>query len=323
MIDKNKKMFSKYKNIDMKVKHRVSIGTFVFALLLTFVSYAQQDPQYTDYMFNPLTVNSAYAGSRGHLSVTGLHRTQWVGLDGAPETQSFSIESPVGKNVGLGFSVVNDRLGPSDEFFFDLNFSYTLNLNDDSKLSFGLKGGGRTLSVNFTPENQQEQGEAIFQNINNKFLATIGAGIYWHSDNAYVGLSVPNFLTDEHYDEVQNAVAAERLHYYLIAGKVYDLSPTIKFKPAVLGKFVVGAPIIVDLSANVLFSETLRLGVAYRWDDSVSGLIGLQISPKLMVGYAYDFTTTELQNFNSGTHEIMLRFELKSKEKQLKSPRFF
>ncbi|TYA71345.1 PorP/SprF family type IX secretion system membrane protein [Seonamhaeicola marinus] len=316
-------MFSKYIHTDKNAKQGVSLSTLVLGLLLALASYGQQDPQFTDYMFNTLTVNSAYAGSRGHLSVTGLHRTQWVGLDGAPETQTFSIESPVGKNVGLGFSIVNDKVGPSNEFFFDANFSYTVHLNNDSRLSFGIKGGGRMLDVDFTPEYQQQQGEAIFQDINNKFLATIGAGIYWHNEDTYVGLSVPNFLTDNHYDEIQDAIAAERLHYFFIAGKVFDLSPTVKFKPAFLGKFVVGAPVIADVSANFLFNETLRLGVAYRWDDSVSGLVGLQLGPKLMVGYAYDYTTTELQNFNTGTHEIMLRFELKSKEKQLKSPRFF
>lgn len=319
---KDNKMFSKYIYTSKNAKQSVSISTLMLALLLAFTSYGQQDPQFTDYMFNTLTVNSAYAGSRGHLSVTGLNRTQWVGLDGAPETQTFSVESPVGKNVGLGFSVVNDNVGPSDEFFFDANFSYTVHLNNDSKLSFGIKGGGRMLSVDFTQGRYQEQ-EAIFQNINNKFLATIGAGVYWHNEDTYVGLSVPNFLTDNHYDEIQDAIAAERLHYFLIAGKVFDLSPTIKFKPAFLGKFVIGAPVIADVSANFLFNETLRLGVAYRWDDSVSGLLGLQLGPKLMVGYAYDYTTTELQNFNNGTHEIMLRFELRSKEKQLKSPRFF
>ncbi|GAA3618949.1 PorP/SprF family type IX secretion system membrane protein [Flavivirga jejuensis] len=304
----------------MNLKNKISISLLVF--FITLLGYAQQDPQFTDYMFNTLTVNSAYAGSRGHLSVTGLHRTQWVGLDGAPETQSFSIESPVGKNVGLGFSIVNDRLGPSDEFYLDGNFSYTINLNNESRLSFGVKGGGRMLNIDWSRGSYRED-EGIFENINNKFLPTIGAGIYLHGKTSYIGLSVPNFLTSEHYDSVQNAVASERLHFFLIAGKVFDLSPTIKFKPAFLGKFVTGAPIIVDLSANLMFHDTLRLGVAYRWDDSVSGLIGLQVSPKLMIGYAYDFTTTELQNFNSGTHEIMLRFELRSKEKQLKSPRFF
>lgn len=298
----------------------------IFGLVLILVlqnSNAQQDPQYTDYMFNTLTVNSAYAGSRGHLTATALHRTQWVGLDGAPTTQSFSVESPVGKNVGLGIVLVNDRLGPSDEFYLDANFSYTINLNNNSRLSFGIKGGGRMLNIDWTRGSYQEQENVFQQNIENKFLPTIGAGVYWHSANSYIGLSVPNFLTDKHYDGVQNAIAAERLHYFLIAGKVFDLSPRIKFKPAFLGKFVVGAPLIADLSANFMFDDTLRLGLAYRWDDSVSGLLGLQVSPKLMIGYAYDATTTRLRNFNSGTHEIMLRFELRSREKQLKSPRFF
>jgi len=305
----------------MNLKLKIIFG-LVLVLALPNVN-AQQDPQYTDYMFNTLTVNSAYAGSRGHLTVTGLHRTQWVGLDGAPQTQSFSVESPVGKNVGLGVVLVNDRLGPSDEFYLDANFSYTINLNNDSKLSFGIKGGGRLLNIDWTRGSYQEQENVFQQNIENKFLPTIGAGVYWRNDNSYIGLSVPNLLTDEHYDGVQNAIAAERLHYFFIAGKVFDLSPTVKFKPALLGKFVVGAPIIADLSANFMFDDTLRLGLAYRWDDSVSGLIGLQLGPKLMIGYAYDATTTKLNNFNSGTHEIMLRFELRSREKQLKSPRFF
>jgi len=301
---------------------KFKIVFYLMLLLISSTIEAQQDPQYTDYMFNTLTVNSAYAGSRGHLTATGLHRTQWVGLDGAPETQSFSLESPVGNNVGLGLVLVNDRLGPSDEFYFDANFSYTIDLVNDSKLSFGLKGGGRMLNIDWSRGLYQED-ENVFQNIENKFLPTIGAGLYWHNERNYIGLSVPNFLTNEHYDEVQNAVAAERLHFFLIGGKVFDLNSTIKFKPAFLGKFVVGAPIIVDLSANFMFHDTLRLGVAYRWDDSVSGLVGLQLGPKLMIGYAYDFTTTELTNFNSGTHEIMLRFELRTREKQLKSPRFF
>ncbi|GER60132.1 MAG: type IX secretion system PorP/SprF family membrane protein [Olleya marilimosa] len=305
----------------MNLKHNIAISTLVF--FLTLVSYGQQDPQYTDYMFNTLTVNSAYAGSRGHLTFTGLHRTQWVGLDGAPTTQSFSVDSPIGKNVGLGVSIVNDRLGPSDEFYLDANFSYTIRVSDERKLSFGIKGGGRLLNVDFNRDNQQVDEDIFQQNIRNKFLPTIGAGVYLHSDKSYIGLSVPNFLTSKFYDEVQNSVSAERLHFFLIGGKVFDLSPRVKFKPAFLGKFVVGAPIIVDLSANFMFDDALRLGVAYRWDDSVSGLIGLQVSPKLMIGYAYDYTTTELQDFNSGTHEIMLRFELRTKEKQLKSPRFF
>ncbi|MGY0393212.1 PorP/SprF family type IX secretion system membrane protein [Bizionia sp. KMM 8389] len=305
----------------MKLKTKITISTLVFFIAL--MSYGQQNPQYTDYMFNTLTVNSAYAGSRGHLSVMGLYRSQWVGLDGAPTTQSFSIDSPVGKNVGLGVSIVNDELGPSDEFYFDANFSYTIRLSDTKRLSFGVKGGGKLLNVDWSKGSYQVD-ENIFQNnIENKFLPTIGAGVYLHSDKSYVGLSVPNFLTNQYYDGVQNAVDTEKIHVYLIGGHVFDLSTNVKFKPAFLGKFVVGAPVVVDLSANFMFHDVLRLGAAYRWNDSVSGLVGLQVSPRFMVGYAYDYTTSPLQDFNSGTHEIMLRFELITKEKQLKSPRFF
>lgn len=305
----------------MKLHSKIVLG--ILGLLSCANVLAQQDPQYTDYMFNTLTVNSAYAGSRGHFTATALHRSQWVGLDGAPTTQSFSIDSPIGKNVGLGISVVNDRLGPSDEFYLDANFSYTIRLNNNRRLSFGVKGGGRLLNIDWS-RGQAQQSEALFQqNINNKFLPTIGAGVYLHGEKSYIGLSVPNFLTNEHYDEVANSVAAERVHFFLIGGKVFDLSSRVKLKPAFLAKFVSGAPIIVDLSANFMFHDKLRLGVAYRWDDSFSGLAGFQITPKLMIGYAYDHTTTRLRNFNSGTHEIMLRFELRTKEKQLKSPRFF
>ncbi len=305
------------------MKFRISI--ILFLALGTLSSLAQQDPQYTNYMFNTMTVNSAYAGSRGHFSVTALHRTQWVGIDGAPQTQSLSIESPVGKNVGLGLSFVNDKLGPAKETYIDANVSYTIRLNDESQLSFGMKGGGRLLNVDLF---DGFQSQSDVESINNKFLPTVGAGVYWRNEKTYIGLSVPNFLTDKHFNRDDFSadnykVSAERLHYFLIAGKVFDLSSSVKFKPAFLGKFVSGAPAIVDLSANFMIEETVRLGVAYRWDDSVSGLLGLQINPRLLLGYAYDLTTTKLGDFNSGTHEIMLRYELITREKQLKSPRFF
>ncbi|WP_299628249.1 type IX secretion system membrane protein PorP/SprF [uncultured Tenacibaculum sp.] len=300
----------------------------VLVLFLVFSAIsgkAQQDPQYTNYMFNTLSVNSAYAGSRGHLTVVALHRTQWVGIEGAPQTQSLTVESPIGNNLGLGVAFVHDKLGPSRELYLDANLSYTIKLRNKSRLSFGLKAGGRLLNVDLFDGFQTNPD---VNSINNKFLPTLGAGLYWRNDKSYLGISVPNFLTNKHFDRdtfssTSFDVSAERLHYFLIAGKVFDLSDNVKFKPAFLGKFVVGAPAIVDLSANFLIYDTLRLGAAYRWDDSFSGLLGFQLSPKLLLGYAYDLTTTRLGDFNSGTHEIMLRFELKTKEKQLKSPRFF
>jgi len=305
----------------MNLKYKKIVGLFI--LLSVYMSFGQQDPQFTNYMYNTMSVNSAYAGSRGHLTLLGLHRTQWVGLDGAPMSQSFSIDSPVGKKVGLGFSLVNDRIGPSDEFYADINFSYTINVSEDRRLSFGIKGGTRVLNIDWARGDTQNPDAVFQQNVSNRFLPTVGLGLFLHSDTSYLGVSVPNFLTDEHYDEIQESIAAERLHFFFIGGTVLGLSARTKFKPAFLVKHVVGAPLIVDLSANFLLNENFRLGAAYRWDDSVSGLLGFQLSPQLMVGYAYDYTLTELQNYNSGSHEFLVRFELRTRERQLKSPRFF
>ncbi|WP_166922031.1 PorP/SprF family type IX secretion system membrane protein [Flavobacterium poyangense] len=295
----------------------------ILMLLIANFMYGQQDPQYTQYMYNTLSVNSAYAGSAGHLTITGIYRTQWVGLEGAPNTQSFTLDSPVGKNVGLGLSIVNDEIGPSEEQYVDLNFSYSIKASDTYKLSFGVKGGGRVLNIDWSKGSFKDNDVQFQQNIQNKFLPVVGAGIYLHSEKSYLGLSVPNFLTDERYDDVQEGLADERMHLFLIGGWVFDLSPSVKFKPAFLTKYVSGAPVIVDLSANFMFNDKFRLGASYRTGDSFSALAGFQITPQLLVGYTYDYTTTELQKFSSGSHEIMLRFELKSKEKGLKSPRFF
>lgn len=308
------------KNNSMKVVFK---SVFILCTLFTNLKgNAQQDPQFTQYMYNTLSVNSAYAGSRGYFNVVGIHRSQWVGIDGAPRTQTLTLDSPIGKKIGLGLSIINDRIGPSDEQYIDLNFSYTIRASQTHKLSFGVKGGGRLFSIDWS-RGQSQNPDVLLQNIDNKILPTVGAGLYLHSEKSYIGISVPNFFTDQHFDDIQNSVAAERLHFFLIAGLVFDLNNNVKFKPATLVKHVVGAPLIVDISANFMFQERVRLGLSYRWDDSISGLAGLQITPGLLVGYAYDYTTTELQRFTTGSHEVMIRFELKTQEQRLKSPRFF
>lgn len=296
---------------------------YILLLLLGITGYSQQDPQFTQYMYNTLSVNSAYAGSRGHFSVTGIHRSQWVGIDGAPRTQTLTLDTPIGKKIGLGLSIVNDEIGPTDETYFDLNFSYTIKTSETHRLSFGVKGGGRLFNIDWTKGQSQNPDILFQQNINNRFLPTVGAGLYLHSEKSYIGLSIPNFFTDQHYDDIQESIASERLHFFLIGGLIFDINENTKFKPAFLLKHVVGAPLIVDISANFMFYDHFRLGASYRWDDSVSGLVGFQVTPGLLIGYAYDYTTTELQKFTTGSHEIMIRFELISQEKRLKSPRFF
>ncbi len=292
-------------------------------ILISASSFAQQDPQYTHYMYNTLSVNPAYAGQRETLSVVGIHRSQWVGIDGAPQTQSLGIHSPLrNERIGLGLNIVNDALGPARETFVDANFSYTIPLNaNDFKLSFGIKGGLHLLDTDWS-KGQFQDPDVVYNSNLNLTSPMVGAGLYLHTRKWYLGVAVPNFLKTEHYDDFQESVATERMHFYFIGGYVFNLNEKTEIKPAFLVKGVAGAPLIADISANFWFQKKLTAGIAWRWDDSVSALAGIQVTPGMFVGYSYDMTTTGLNNYNSGSHEITLRFEIKRLGRIL-SPRFF
>jgi type IX secretion system PorP/SprF family membrane protein len=297
----------------------------IFALMLTcYTGFAQQDAQYTQYMYNTINVNPAYAGSRGVMSIFGLHRTQWVGLDGAPVTNAFSINTPINNsNLGLGLSFVNDKIGPTNDNTISADLSYSIQASDDYKLSFGIKASGNIFNLDVNRLNPADANDPNLQNFDNEFSPNFGAGVYLHSEKLYFGVSVPNFLQDKKYNDNEVAVFEERMNFYVIGGYVFDLSPSIKFKPAFLTKMVTGAPLQVDASANFLFFDKLMLGGAYRWDAAVSALAGFQITDGLFIGYSYDMETTRLRNYNSGSHEVFLRFELFNKVSKLVSPRFF
>lgn len=302
----------------------------VMLLLLSGTIKAQQDAQFTQYMYNTINVNPAYAGSRQSMSIFALHRTQWVGLDGAPVTNTASIHTPLNNtNLGLGVSIINDRIGPSDENNLAVDLSYSINTSEDFKLSFGIKASANLLNVNFDKLNQYDKNDYSFENnIDNKFSPNIGVGLYWSSEHTYIGLSAPNLLETKHFDKYAGAgansyIARERINYYLTAGHVFDLAYNLKFKPAVMTKLVQGAPLQVDLSANFLISDKFMLGAAYRWSAAVSALAGFQVSDSWFIGYGYDLETTRLANYNSGSHEIFLRYELFKKVNKIISPRFF
>ncbi|WP_291287936.1 type IX secretion system membrane protein PorP/SprF [Flavobacterium sp.] len=297
-------------------------------LVLLFCStagFAQQDAQFTQYMYNTININPAYAGSRGVMSIFGLYRTQWVGLDGAPETSSFSLNTPINNNVGLGVSVVNDKIGPTNENNISADFSYSIPTSATAKLSFGIKGSANIFKLDPTKLSPEHQGDTQFQDFQNKFAPNIGAGVYWHTDKAYVGLSVPNFIQTNRYDDNDYSIYKDRINYYFIAGYVFNLNryETIKFKPALMTKMVEGSPLQVDASANFMFNDKFVIGVAYRWSASISALAGFQISDSMYLGYAYDRETTRLVNYNSGSHEIFLRFEFLNNYSRITSPRFF
>lgn len=305
------------------------IITSLFLILSFWGLKAQQDAQYTQYMYNTMAVNPAYAGSRGVFSITALHRSQWVGLDGAPTTQTLNFNTPVGRRVGVGVSIVNDEIGngTNQDTYFDGVVSYTVPTSRTGKLSFGLKGGGHLLNLDFSKlQNYNNEAASVgLGNIDKKFSPNFGAGVYYHTENFYAGLSVPNFLRTEHFESSTLSLAQERMNIYFITGYVFEINPDLKFKPAALVKAVSGAPLQVDISANFMIQNKFTLGAAYRWDAALSALVGFQISDQFMIGLAYDRETTELGNsaFNDGSFEIMLRYELRNKIKNVIAPRFF
>lgn len=313
------------------MKHfNVTVLILLVLGLFTNTAKAQQDAQFTQYMYNTLSINPAYAGSRDVLSFLGLYRTQWVGLDGAPRTFTASGHSPIGERLGIGVNVTNDEIFISKETYFDVDLSYTINVSEKGQLAFGIKGGGHLLNIdsnlaNQGPYNPGDSSAEIF--IDNKFSPQFGAGVYYYTDKFYAGLSVPNILETSHFDESSNsnsdAIAKERVGYYFMTGYTFDLSENLLFKPSLLTKLVEGTPLQVDLSANFLLYDKVTLGAAYRWSAAVSGMVGFQLTDQLMLGFAYDTETTELAQYNDGSFEFFLRFELFNKTDKIMSPRFF
>lgn len=294
--------------------------------------FGQQDAQYTQYMYNTMSVNPAYAGSRGQLSIAALYRSQWIGLDGAPETFTLNLHSPIrNSRVGYGISIVNDNIGDGvvQETYLDAVVSYTIDVSQDAKLSFGLMASGNLLSLDFNGLEAFQQETVDADNIDNRFAPNFGLGMYYHTDKFYAGLSAPNLLESEHFDNSagadENFLSVDRINFYMITGYVFDLRGNIKFKPAVLTKVVSGAPLQVDLSTSFLFNDKFSLGAAYRWDAAISALVGFQLNQQLMVGLAYDREVTELgaSQFNDGSFELFLRWELIKSFERLVSPRFF
>ncbi len=287
------------------------------------LNYAQQDAQFTQYMYNTITINPAYAGSRGALSIFALHRTQWVGLDGAPVTNTFSMNTPLNEsNLGLGISIVNDKIGPTQENTISADVSYSIHTSETFILSFGMKATANLFSLDVNKLNPVDNDPSL-HDFNNKFTPNIGAGIYLHSDKAYVGFSVPNFIETNRYNDNEVAIFKEKINYYLMGGYVFTISNDIQFKPAGLLKLVQGAPLQADISANFMFIEKLTIGIAYRWNAAMSGMVGFQISEGLHIGYGYDLETTNLDRYNSGSHEVFLRYELFKNNTRMTTPRFF
>ena len=278
-------------------------------ILGNFMGIAQQEPQFTQYMYNPMGVNPAYAGTQGELAAILMHRSQWVGINGAPNTQILAIDAPLREKVGLGGVLIHDVLGPASEISLDANLSYTIQLDSTgNKLSFGLRVGARLFDVDFS-KGLMENPDAAFQdNIESKIFPGMGAGIYYHSAKGYIGFSVPDFFSQKHFDGEQQMIASERMHYYLFGGRNFDISSVVVLRPGIFVKWVPGAPMIADFSVTALLKETFTVGMAYRWDDSFAVLLGMRINQALSAGYAYDLTSSNLGSYTGGSHEIFLKY---------------
>ncbi len=306
------------------MKQKLNYIVVLLLLVIGFKSYGQQDPHYTQYMYNMHILNPAYAGSEGTLNLRFLGRTQWVGIDGAPKTFTASINAPVGKRVGLGLSVIADKIGPAKEQNVYADFSYTLPVSEEGRLAFGLKGGFTFLNVDVTnlrlPEGSASN-DPLFANNIKETSPNFGAGLFYYTDSYYLGLSVPNFLATRYIKDDISLV--EELHGFLTAGVIFDISENLKLKPSAMAKVAAGAPLSLDLSVNALIKNFLELGLSWRHDDSVSGMIGVQVSRSIRLGYAYDYTLSELNNYNSGSHELMLLINISNSRDVMVSPRFF
>ncbi len=299
--------------------------------LISLQGYTQQDPQYTQYMYNMSVLNPAYATDNPDVINFGaLYRAQWVGSDGGPTTGTFFAHSPIAKKVEMGLSLIHDQIGDvvkQTNAFVD--FAYVLKLNEKQKLSFGIKAGATFFSTNFNGFVYSDElpDPAFAENLSRVF-PNVGVGTFYFGENYYLGLSSPNLLRTKHLERENGIIATgvEEIHYFFTGGYVFNLNDNLKFKPAFMSKVVTGAPMSLDLTGNFLINNVFEIGAGYRWDDSVSGLVNFKVSPSVRIGYAYDYTTSNLGRFNSGSHEIMILFDLNKKGSingYDKSPRFF
>lgn len=321
-----------YVNYKQRIMKRSNL---LLCLFLGFFSvlFAQQESQYTQYMYNTMAFNPAYTGSREEGSFFGMHRQQWVGFPGAPKTSIISYHQPIkSKNIGLGGAIFHEAIGPINQVSLMGDFAYTLDM-EQSKLAFGLQVSFDFYDFDITKLNLRHPNDPSIAEIQNRVIPNVGTGAYWYSDHYYFGVSVPRLLQSNVFDllkedrTIQYTAVKNVQHFYLMGGYVFDINENVKFKPAALVKLVQGSPAQFDLSGNFMFNDKFVLGLAHRWGGlksaAVSALAGVQFNERWFLGYAFDFETTEIQRYSYGSHEIFLRYELIPVRKRIISPRFF
>ncbi|MNQ54224.1 hypothetical protein D3C85_682870 [compost metagenome] len=311
-----------------KIKHTDMNKIFLTSLLVLLALMdvkAQQDPHYTQYMYNMNVINPAYAGSKESISFGLLYRKQWVNIEDAPTTFTFSGHTPVGDNVGAGLSLISDKIGPVTEQNVFGDFSYTLNLGETERLAFGLKTGVSFHKVGLRDiqSSLPDPSEGVFGEDINDTSFNLGTGVFYYTDKYYVSLSIPNMIKSAHLDYNGREYGSDVSHYFLTAGYVFDINYELKFKPSFMLKSAFDVSPSLDLSANFLYQEKLELGATYRLEDSFGAMINFAVTPELRIGYAYDYIVSDLNITSSSSHEFIILYDLFVPKKVSRSPRFF
>lgn len=310
-----------------KVNIKSALLYYALVLLMGLISlsaFSQQHTMYTQYMFNGLALNPAYAGSHGGMSITALAREQWSGLEGAPSTQTLALHSPIkNKKISLGLLMLRDQIGVSKEHAIYGSYAYRIAM-EKGTLSMGLQAGFTSFREDLNELQLLHRPAADFQDIRSSFLPNFGAGIFYSSERFYAGFSVPRMLQNSIDKDNPISTAKEARHYFLTGGYMLYLSRDLKLKPNFLLKVVEGAPIQFDLNANLLIKDLIWFGLSHRFGADWNALLELQITKRIRFGYAYDFaSSTDLSQVHSGSHEFMLNYVFLKPEQKMKSPRFF
>lgn len=304
----------------------MSIGRSIslcVALVLGLALRAQQDPLFSQYMFNTLAFNPGYAGSADVMSIMGLSRHQWVGFDGAPATQTLALHAPLKtKNLSLGGMLMHDVAGPARNTGAFVDVAYRIRTGKKSRLAFGLKGGLNVFQADIAALSTVDPDPSAF-NLNGKLMPNFGFGVFWHAERWYVGLSAPKLLENRIGEQGMIYTGREARHFYAMGGYVFDLNTDVKFRPSIMLRAVEGAPLSLDLNANFLLQDRLWLGAMYRWGNGTGIMVRYQINEQLTAGYAFDLTTKRIGAYNAGTHEIMLGYDMRFTKGRTISPRYF
>lgn len=289
---------------------------------------AQYDYMFTQYMWNEIVINPAYTGTRDVISVVGMYRNQWVGMEGAPVTRNISANAPIYKQrIGLGVNYIKDEIGINSTDYFSLSYSYRIPFQN-SNLSFGLSTAFATLKEYYSRVTTTDPNDTQFQSDSPRAnMPNFGFGVYYYTDKYYVGLSIPRLMKNqiELKDgfKVSNHFDYSYFHYFFTAGAIFPISEELKFQPSAMFKAVKAAPMELDLTAQMVIRDMFRVGLGWRSGDAISFLTTIHVTPQLRIGYSYDYTTSDLAKYSRGTHEICFGYDFSLRAKKIISPRIF